>query len=68
MLQAQAQGKEEVLRALRRHTVYKDIVAVGHAGHEHLRLLYLARLRVDVRHFVACEIHHQLLARLIGHG
>ena len=68
MLQAQAQGKEEVLRALRRHAPDKDVVAVGHAGHEHLRLLYLARLRVDVRQLVACEIHHQLLARPVGHG
>ena len=68
MLQAQAQGKEEVLRALRRHTVYKDIVAVGHAGHKDLSFLNLARLWVDIRHFVACEVHHQLLARLVGHG
>ena len=68
MLQAQAQGEEEVLRALRRHAPCEDVVAEGHASHEDLRLDHFACLGVYVRQLVPGEVHHQLLACLVGRG
>ena len=66
VLQAHAQGEEEVLRALRGDTPDEDVVTVGHAPDEHLRLDHFPRLRVDIWELVAREVHHQLLAGLVG--
>ena len=66
VLQAHAQGEEEVLRALRGDAPDEDVVAVGHATDEHLRLDHLPSLQVDIRELVAREVYHQLLAGLVG--
>ena len=66
VLQAHAQGEEEVLRALRGDAPDEDVVAVGHATDEHLRLDHLPRLQVDIRELVAREVHHQFLTWLVG--
>ena len=65
VLQAAAEGVQEIIAALAGDGHHENVIGIGHAGHEHLGLHHLPRFPVNVRERVPGEIHEELFTRVM---